>query len=424
MQTNKTHWASLLILIVLGLGASSLLLLALGLGVSSLVGLFSDAGDPAAQMTSAVTFGFEGMVLLLCSWFVLQKTMGREQAETMLKSPFAGWQVPAVIGLAVLSVVIGAAVVFMKAAWLAWFILPVLTVMVIAPPIFLAFGIGTNGLQLGPRWRVFGIFGLGMTLGPLVMVVVEVTLLAVGIILGAIFIAVQLPDLVQEFGRLGATLKNEVDQDVILNLLAPYITNPLLIAALIGYISVAVPLVEELFKPLAVWIFARKLESPAQGFAMGLLSGAAFALVESLNASGSGTESWPVIVSVRAGTSLLHVTTSGLVGWGIASAFREKRILRFFAAYFSAVTIHGVWNACAVGAGLSLVGEVIGKPEWLFNVLPAMAGGMSVLAVGMFLVLTASNKKLRNSPSPYPSPEGRGDSLPPSGERVGDERVQ
>ncbi len=379
MQTNKIHWASLLILIVLGLSASAALLVALGLGVSSLIDLFSGAADPAAQMVSAFTFGFEGAVLLLCMWFVLQKTMGREQAETMLKSPFAGWQVAAVIGLAVMSVAVGAVVVSTKVAWLAWFILPVLTVIVIVPPIGLLFGIGTRGLELGSRWRVFGILGLSMTLGPLITVVAEFVLLAVGIILGAIFIAVQYPDLLQEFGRLGATLQREVNQDTILKVLAPYISNPILIAAAVGYIALVVPLIEELFKPLAVWIFARKLESPAQGFVL------------------AGTEGWSVVVSVRAGTSLLHITTTGLVGWGIASAFREKRVPRFFAAYFSAVAIHGIWNACAVGAGLSMIGEFISKPEWLFTILPAAAGGMSILGVGMLFVLIASNRKLRNS---------------------------
>ena len=40
-----------------------------------------------------------------------------------------------------------------------WIVLPVLTVLVIVPPIWLLFGIGTKGMELGPRWRVFGILG-------------------------------------------------------------------------------------------------------------------------------------------------------------------------------------------------------------------------------------------------------------------------
>ena len=413
MQTKKIHWVSLSILIILGLSASFIFLAALGMGVNSLIDLFSKAVDPAGQMISAFTFGFEGLILLLCSWFVLQKTMAREQAGTPFRFPFAGWQIILVIGIVIVSVLIGAAVVYTEIAWLAWLILPVLTVLVIVPPIWLLFGVGSNGIEPGQRWQIFSILGLSMSLSPLIIIVMELLLLAGGIILGAIFISIQQPNLVHEFARLGMLFQGETDQDTVLKLLAPYISNPILIAAVVGYIAIAVPLIEELFKPLAVWIFARKLESPAQGFAMGLLSGAAFALIESLNASGSGTATWPIIVSIRAGTSLLHITTSGLVGWGIASAFCEKRILRLFAAYFSAVAIHGVWNACAVGAGLSMVGELIGKPEWLFNILPAMAGGMSVIGVGMFIVLIASNKKLRNSPS---SP-----TLPPAGEGKGEE---
>ncbi len=399
MQTKKLHWGSLSVLIVLGLSTSFLLLAAFGMGVNSLIGLFSDAGDPAGQMISAFSFGFEGVILLMCSWFILQKTMAKEQAGTPFRFPFAGRQTTLIFGIAIVSVLIGAAVVYTEIAWLAWLILPMMTVLVIVPPIWLLFGFGSKGIELGQRWRIFSILGLSMTLSPLIIIVMELILLAGGIILGAIFISVRQPDLVREFARLGMLFQGEVDQDRILNLLAPYISNPIIIAAVVGYIAIAVPLIEELFKPLAVWVFARELESSAQGFAMGLLSGAAFALIESLNASGNGTDTWPIIVSIRAGTSLLHMTTSGLVGWGVASAFREKRILRLFAAYLSAVAIHGVWNACAVGAGLSMAGELIGKPEWLFNILPAMAGGMSVIGIGMLIVLIASNKKLRNSPS-------------------------
>jgi hypothetical protein len=419
MQTNKTHWASLSILIVLGLGIVFVLLIALGLGLSSVMDLFNGEGDPAGQMIGAFAFGFEMLILLACSWFVLQRTMGREQAGIPLKFPFTDWLIIPVIGVVIVSVALGGVVAYSEIAWLAWIMLPVLTVFVIVPPIWLLFGFGSKGIELGPRWRIFGMLGISMTLGPVVMIVMEGVLLLGVIIVGVIVIAVQQPALFQELANLGRVIRQETNQEVILKLFAPYISNPIVIATLLGYIALAVPMIEELFKPLAVWIFARKIESPAQGFAMGLLSGAAFALIESLNASGDGSMSWPVIVSVRAGTSLLHVTASGLVGWGIVSAFREKRILRFFGAYFGAVAIHGIWNACAVGAGLSMVGELIDKPEWLFNIIPAAFGGMSVLGIGMLAVLIASNRKLRNSPSspaPQSAPEGEGNSPLPSGE--------
>lgn len=398
MQTNKTHWRSTLILIVFCLSILLLLLLTFGLGVSSLFGLFSGEGDPAAEMIGAFAFGFELLVLLACSWFVLQKAMGREQADLPFDFPFASWQIFAVIGIVIFSVAAGGVVAVTEIAWLAWFMLPLLTLLVIIPPIWMFFGIGANGLKLGPRWRFFAIFGLSLTVGPVIMVALEIILLLGIVIGGAILIAVTQPDLLQELYHLAGTFEFELDEQVILNSFAPYITNPIVIATGVGYIAIIVPLIEELLKPLAVWLFALKIESPAQGFVMGLLSGAAFALIESLNASANGTISWPVIVSMRAGTSLLHMTASGLVGWGIVSAFKEKRIGRLFGAYFAAVLIHGVWNASAAGAGLSAIGESIGKPEWLFAFVPALVCGLLVLGIGMFAVLLASNRKLRSIP--------------------------
>ena len=410
MQTNKTHWPSLSILIVVGLSLAFVLLIALGLGINSVVTLFTEGGDSAGQMISAFAFGFETIILLACSWFILQKTLGREQADTLFKFPFADWLVIPIIGMFIGSVALGAVVAYTEIAWLAWIMLPVLTVLVIVQPIWLLFGLGTKGIELGPRWRIFGMLGISMTIGPLIMIVLETVLLLGIIVVGVVVIAVQQPALFQELLNLGRILKQETNEEMILKLLAPYISNPLVIATAIGYIALAVPLIEELFKPLVVWIFIRKIESPAQGFAMGLLSGAAFALIEGLNASSDGTVNWPVIVSIRAGTSLLHIMASGLVGWGIVSAFHEKRIMRFFAAYFTAVAVHGLWNACAVGAGLSFIGEFVGRPEWFFNIIPAMLCGMLVFGIGMFPVLIASNRKLRNSTSP--SSEGG---------RVGDE---
>jgi len=400
MRTNKTHWPSLLILIILGLSILFILLIALGLFIGSVVSLFENDGDPAGQMISSFAFGFVVVVLLPCSWFVLQKTMGREQADLPFKFPFAGWQAIAVIGLVFGSVVIGGVIAYVEIKWLAWIVLPALTVLVIALPIWLLFGIGTNGIDLGPRWRIFGVLGLGLTMGPFVMIVLEVVMLAIVASAGIFVIAVKQPILFQDISNLENIFGSQINQDAVLQVLAPYLSSPVVIATLLGYISFIVPLIEELLKSLGVWIFAKKLESPAQGFAMGLLGGAAFALIESLNASGDGSVSWPFLVSVRTMTSLLHMTTSGLVGWGIVSAFKEKRSMRFFTAYFGAVTLHGIWNACAIGVGLSTIGESIGRPEWLFNYAPATLCGMFVLALGMFSMLIAANRKLRKESLP------------------------
>ncbi len=400
MQTKKTHWVSIFILFVFGISILFLFLIVTLLGVSSLVDLFKKSGDPVVEMIGAAAFGFEIVLLLLCGWFVLQKAMNRDIADTPFIPPFADWHLIPVIGLALVGVTVGGLAAYSEIKWLGWLIMPFATILVIVPPIGLLFGYGSRGLETGPRWRVFAVLGLGMTVGPVIMVVLEmVTLLGI-IVAGAVLIAILEPATFQDMIQLSQIIQTETSEDVLLNLLAPYISNPFAIAVGIGYIALIVPLIEELLKPLAVWLFASKIESPSQGFVLGLLSGAAFALIESLNASADGTTSWPIIVSVRAGTSILHITASGLMGWGIVSAFKEKRYGRFFAAYFSAVMIHGIWNASAVGTGLSALGESIGRPEWLLNFAPALVCGLLVMGVGMFAVLLASNRKLRNISKP------------------------
>ena len=396
MQTKKTHWFSVSILAVLGISAALVFLISFGLGINSLYELFTNGGDPAGSMISSFAFGFQFILLLVCSWFVLQKVMGREHAGLSFNFPFAAWQIAAVIGVVIFSAVIGGITASAGIPWLNWIILPTLTILVIVPPIWMLTGIGSKGIAMGPRWRVFGVLGLGLTVGPLIMIVLEMIVLLGVIMIGMILVAVQKPDLLREIIDLSQSIQLETDPELIITILAPYITTPAVIAAALGYIALLVPMIEELLKPLAVWLFAVKIESPAQGFVMGMISGAAFALIESLNASGDSSASWPIIVSVRAGTSLLHITASGLVGWGIVSAFREKKIARFFAAYFSAVAIHGIWNACAIGAGISVIGELIGKTEWIFNIIPAAIGGMTILGFGIFAVLIASNRKLTN----------------------------
>ncbi|MBK8783278.1 MAG: hypothetical protein IPO22_16075 [Anaerolineales bacterium] len=74
------------------------------------------------------------------------------------------------------------------------------------------------------------------------------------------------------------------------------------IAVGIGYIALIVPLIEEVLKASGGLVFASKIESPSlRKFVLGLLSGAAFALIESLNASADGTTSWLSLSAMRAG---------------------------------------------------------------------------------------------------------------------------
>jgi hypothetical protein len=395
MQTNKTHLPSILTMIVLSLSLLFLLGLSALLVVGSLISLFTGL-SAAGEMIAAFAFGFDALLLAVCIWFVYQKTAGREQAELPFSFPFAWWQVVVGAGVVFFSVLIGAAISISEISWLGWLLLPILTLFVILIPIWLVFGIGSNGLETGPRWRFFAALGLSMTIAPAIMIALELIAVIVIIVGAVIYLASTQPDLMLEFSNsMQRLMEQPENQELAMQVLSPYIASPAVIAVGIGYIAIIVPLIEELLKPLAVWLFAGKLTSPAQGFVLGMVSGAAFSIFESLNASADGSAAWAVVASARAGTGILHIITSGLMGWGIASAFTEKRIGRLFACYIAAVLLHGVWNAAAGGLGIVGIGEMIGKPEWLLTYTPALFCGLIVMGIGMFAMLIASNRKLR-----------------------------
>ena len=397
MQTQKNHWPSLILLVIF---ASSFFLLVILSAVTALISamdLFAKQGDPAGEMISAFAFGFIAFLLGLCCWFVLQKTLGKENADFPVSFPFPLWQTAALIGVFVVCISIGVLITVAETPWLGWLTLPIFTILVVVPPIWLIFNLGTKDISLGSRWQFFAVLGVGMTIGPVLMIITEIVLLVGMILFGAVYLSLSNPDLLKELSNLGEVIRQTTDEQTMMNLLTPYITNPAILITSVVYIALFVPLIEELLKPLALWVLGKRIASPAQGFALGMLSGAAFALIESLNASSDGSISWGVIVGARTGTSILHMTSSSLVGWGIASAFKGKRWGRLTGAYLSAVLIHGVWNACAAGAGISAIGESLGKPEWVFNYTPAMICGLLVMGIGMVAVVLASNRKLRHS---------------------------
>lgn len=395
MQKNKNHIPSVLTLFVFGVAIILMLTIAAIFGIVSIMSLINGDADPAGQMIASGVFAFQAVLLVICGWFVLEKSRGREAADAPFKFPFALWQVAVILGFVFFGAIFGGAITLTGIPLLGWLILPILSVLMITLPIWMFYGIGSNGIYPGARWRFFSILGLSMTIAPFIMFMLESVLLIFIVILASIYLAVSQPNLVNEISRIAQAVSNETSPEAILSMVAPYITNPLVIGTAIGYISVLVPVIEELLKPLAVWLFARKIETPAQGFVLGMLSGAGFALFESLNASADGSTSWAVIVGARAGTSLLHMTTSGLMGWGIVTVFKEKKYLRFLGTLLSAVLLHGIWNACALGAGITASGEFLGKPEWLINYTPALLCGLLVMAVGIFAVLTASNRRLK-----------------------------
>lgn len=406
MQSSSPRWVSIFILTIVVTGAALIWLAAFGMGALSIITLLVDGSDAASSMILSLAFAFQGILLAAVAWPILQKVNGQPKADESFRLPFAGWHVLVAAGMTLAALLLGGLITYRDVQLLSWFALPPLTILAVAPPIWILLAAGANQLDLGPRWRAFGIFGIAATIGPLIMIFLEIALALVGIVVFSMFIAGQ-PARADGILQLAAMLENETDPETILNVLGPYIFNPAVIGTIMAYIAVAVPMIEELLKPLGIWLFMRKIERPAQGFALGLLSGAAYALFESLGASGQGGQAWPTVVAARAGTSLLHIFTTGLMGWAIVSAVRERRYLRLPAAYAAAVLLHGVWNASAVATSLAGASDLIMATSFSPTLLPAMVGGLLVLGAGMLFLLIVFNRRLRklSEPAPLLEPE-------------------
>jgi RsiW-degrading membrane proteinase PrsW (M82 family) len=147
--------------------------------------------------------------------------------------------------------------------------------------------------------------------------------------------------------------------------------------ALVG-LGLFVPLIEELFKPIGVLLLLRRPLTAAQGFALGALCGAGYALAENLTI-GADAETWALISVGRFGTTIMHIFTAALSGYALARAKNEKRYLALIGTYLLNVFIHGAWNSLVVlnsAAAISAIG-----PKGL---LPPE---MTVVAASLLLLL-------------------------------------
>ena len=237
-------------------------------------------------------------------------------------------------------------------------------------------------LPLGSVLRYWGSFGGGLVLAPMIAFGVEILLLVMLGVFWMIFLQSQ-PELRQDI----ASLINRIQQSSLTPEIIDRYTNTLLEQpGVIGtgfiYIAVLIPLVEELIKPTIVWLMLGRNPSPRTGFLMGAIAGAGYALFENLTI-GAEIQVWTFVTITRLGTAAVHILTTGIVGWGIASAWTEKRYTRLALALFSSITFHGTWN------GLNILTALSNFPEILKKVGPfgiQFAGyapvGLVILALG------------------------------------------
>ncbi len=395
-QPRGADWRSILLVIfsvsgaILALSSATGIFVFLAVNDGPLPGM--DA-SPLIMILTASTLIAMGLLLLPVAWLSVQRLRGRDFAPFVFPTLRPGAWI-AIPGLWLLVITI--ATLSYEAPGANWYV-PFLHFLSIALPIYFVARIGINRIPLGSSQRAWGVFGIGMTLSPFLAIIAELTILFLGILVVVIYLGFN-PDQMAEIERLIDQVGRAPDLDRLLYLIGPLLKNPLTLIAALILLSFLVPIIEETAKSLGVWLVADRLASPAQGFALGVLSGAGFALAESLSASLTADDAWAVTLSVRAVSGSMHMLASGLVGWGIASARLEKRFLRLFGMTLLAMLIHATWNAGAVFMVWGGVRVMLAMPEVDFlGALLSLGGAglLFIMMVGMIATYFIINWRVR-----------------------------
>ena len=402
-QPRSTEWRSILLLIFSLTGT----IFFFSAGVALLT--FTSLNNPIilesnntrlATILTASTLIALGLLLLPVAWLSWKRLRGPEYEIVSLPA-IKPWIWVALPGLWVVSITV--ATLFYDAPGASIYI-PFLHFLAISLPIYLIIRVFINRIPLGSRQRAWGVFSSGLTLSPLLAVIAEGIIIVLGLLALGVYLGFN-PEKMFGFERLVNQIEQAADMESLVFIIGPLLKNPLTLVVALAFLSVFVPIIEEIFKSIGVWMVVDRLSTPAQGFALGVLSGAGFALSESLFASVTADDTWAVTISARVISSTMHMLATGLVGWGIAYARLEKRYLRLIGMLFLAILLHGVWNAGAVFSAAGGVGLLLSSSEFdiLSSILMLVGIGLIfLLASGMFVALFILNKRLR-SPSETPS---------------------
>ncbi len=252
---------------------------------------------------------------------------------------------------------------------LAASLLPIFNVLALLIPIWWLVEFGRRKLPSGSLQRNWGLISASVGLTPLIIFLVE-TFFTILVVIGVLAWLGREPGWMARFNQLFIQFsQSEFDRDFLGALLKDLLGRPLVVVIVFVMLGFLVPLTEELLKPLALWTLRKRMVTPAEGFSAGLVCGAGFAFIESagmIAQMGVGSE-WSQTVVLRITTSLLHMTTSALAGWGLASAWIQRKRGRAFLTILAATGVHGLWNSLVVSVALIPLLNILGDQSPLLN---------------------------------------------------------
>ncbi len=356
----------------------------------------SGPASDLATMLIAGSLACMGALLLPSAGFALARLIGRP----ILSAPAVFRLLRPTRLIFLLPLVLLAGNFVSRNQSLAWLLLPPLHVLAVGLPVAWVAYVGRQGLPDASPQRTWGTFAAGLALAPGLIVVFEVGAILAVIILLILFFALR-PDLSQEMIALARRLSSSsASPTAMARTLSPYLFRLPVILAILSFWAGVVPLIEEAFKPIGVWLLAGKALSPAQGLAAGALSGAGYAMFESLFL-GSSSPNWTAIMVARMGTGVIHIFTTALTGWALASAWGRGRYGRLAVAYLAAVLTHAAWNSVAMlevfktfaESGLDQQSTLARLVSGLGAASPYILVGMALAVFGALVLLNRSQAR-------------------------------
>ncbi len=348
--------------------------------------------DPGMRVTLGVVSTVLGLLLIPSGLSAIFQLRGKPAPRWLAFgiNPKRGLFIIAMI---LLPVVIIMGWLVSRSEMLSTFLLPIAGVLGVCIPILCLVSFGQHGLEGGSPQRKWGLLGFSFTVTTALIVLVEVLAILAGLIVAIIWLSfnVEMYDLVMDIQNRLSQAGGDVD--AIVRVLLPYLRKPAVIFWILIAISVITPLIEEVLKTLGVWLFVKRKLSPTEGYVAGMICGAGFALVEGMfNLANAATPGdWVGLVIGRAGGSLLHIFTGGLIGWGLAETWRSGKFVKYLGAFLGAFIIHGLWNALALSAAFL---PMIAFPDLsltaglsLLFYLPTILLGIAVLVIFILFTL-------------------------------------
>jgi len=421
LPKRSTHIPSILQLILSGLGIAICGLAALLLFAAGLFNSFESgfAKDTSFLYSTAWVALLIFVLVLPSIVYAIARLAGRTLPGITLKNRY----LIAVAGLILWPVVLYAGN-DLAIANKANILLAFLQLLAVGLPLWWLLETGQRGLSTGSPQRTWGMVSFSLLVSPLIALIIEAIALIIMVVVVILLIGAQQPELFNELSFLMAQNSAGLDPALLDQASRQLIAQPGVILALLVMFSGIAPMIEELIKPLALWVIAPRRPTPAQGFICGLICGAAFALLESLGIASSSTgDVWLLNMLQRSGTGLLHISTCGLMGWGLASAWSEQKYLRTGLAFCAAVLLHGTWNAFGLLMGfIPYLGQSVSTQlpvaAWMSQAAPFALGLLAFAALTILFYLNHQLCMEQSMPQPPPAGSAPGSAAPPAAQEM------